>query len=104
MRDRAGGGAAPWAPRRPGAGPMADADRFDFYGAHYRRFGSGLAADLRREAYGDGDVGQTGWRTGEEQAEIPGLLRLGPGAHVLDLAARTDCRLTGLDIEPAGVA
>ena len=95
--------------REPGA------DRFDFYGAHYRRFGGGLATDLRREVYGDGDVGQTGWRTGEEQAEIPGLLRLGPVAHVLDvacgaggpsldLAERTGCRLTGLDIEPAGVA
>jgi SAM-dependent methyltransferase len=94
---------------------MADADRFDFYGAHYRRFGSGLAADLRREVYGEGDVGQTGWRTGEEQAEIAELLGLGPGVHVLDvacgaggpsldLAERTGCRLTGLDIEPAGVA
>jgi SAM-dependent methyltransferase len=92
----------------------ADADRFDFYDAHYRRFDTGLAAALRREIYGE-DLGQTGWRTAAEQAEIADLLRLGPDVHLLDvacgsggpsldLAGRTGCRVTGLDLEPAGIA
>jgi SAM-dependent methyltransferase len=95
--------------------PDAGTGWFDFYGAHYRRFGGGLAAALRREAYRGGDVGQTGWRTGDEQADIADLVRLGPDVHFLDvacgsggpsldLAERTGCRVTGLDLEPAGIA
>ena len=42
---------------------------FNFYGPQYARFGSGLAAELRREVYGE-DLGQQGWRTAAEQAEI----------------------------------
>ena len=87
---------------------------FDFYGAHYGRFGTKLAAEVRREAYGE-DLGQTGWRTAAEQAEIADHLRLGPDSHVLDIACgaggpslalvqRTGCRLTGIDIEAAGIA
>ena len=38
------------------------AEAFDFYGAHYRRFGTQLAAAMRREIYGE-DLGQTGWRS-----------------------------------------
>ena len=92
----------------------AATDRFDFYGAHYRRFGSDLAAALRREIYGE-DLGQTGWRTAAEQAEIAALLRLGPEVRLLDvacgsggpsiaLAERTGCMVTGFDVEPAGIA
>jgi len=91
-----------------------DTGRFDFYDAHYRRFGGDLAAALRREIYGK-DFGQTGWRTPAEQAEITVLLRLGPEVHLLDVACgsggpsldlveRTGCRVTGLDVEPAGIA
>jgi SAM-dependent methyltransferase len=90
------------------------APRFDFYGPQYARFGSELAARLRREVYGE-DIGQQGWRTASEQAEIASLLRLGPVSHVLDVACgsggpsvalveRTLCRLTGLDSEPAAIA
>ena len=87
---------------------------FDFYGAHYARFTSPLAAAIRREVYGQ-DLGQTGWRSAAEQAEIAALLRLGPetrlldiacgsGGPTLDLAERTGCRVVGLDVEPAGIA
>jgi SAM-dependent methyltransferase len=87
---------------------------FDFYGPQYARFDSELAAELRREVYGE-DIGQQGWRTAAEQAEIADLLRAGPDSHVLDVACgaggpslalveRTGCRLTGLDAEAAGIA
>ena len=69
---------------------------------------------LRREVYGE-DLGQQGWRSAAEQAEIADLLRVGPESHVLDVACgaggpsvalveRTGCRLTGLDAEGAGIA
>jgi len=88
--------------------------RFDFYGGHYGRFGTNLAAEVRREAYGE-DLGQTGWRTAAEQAEIANHLRLGPDSHVIDVACgaggpslalveRSGCQLTGVDVEAAGIA
>jgi SAM-dependent methyltransferase len=87
---------------------------FDFYGPQYARFDSELAAELRREVYGE-DIGQQGWRTAAEQAEIADLLRPGPDSHILDVACGaggpslalvegTGCRLTGLDAEAAGIA
>jgi SAM-dependent methyltransferase len=87
---------------------------FDFYGPQYARFSSELATALRREVYGE-DLGQQGWRSAAEQAEIADLLRVGPESHVLDVACgaggpsvalvqRTGCRLTGLDAEAAGIA
>lgn len=92
----------------------APSGAFDFYDAHYRRFGTELAASMRREIYGE-DLGQTGWRSAAEQVEIAGLLELGPGRHLLDvgcgsggpslaLAERTGCAVTGLDIEAAAIA
>ena len=88
--------------------------RTDFYSVQYTRFDSELAAELRREVFGE-DIGQQGWRTAAEQAEIADLLRVGQASHVLDvccgsggpslaLAERTGCRLTGLDLEDAGIA
>ncbi|MFO1057691.1 MAG: class I SAM-dependent methyltransferase [Dongiaceae bacterium] len=87
---------------------------FAFYEAQYARFASAPAAAMRREVYGE-DLGQQGWRSLAEQAAIPGLLRLGPGSLVLDIACgsggpslalveRTGCRLLGIDIEPAAIA
>ncbi len=87
---------------------------FDFYGPQYARFDSDLAAELRREVYGE-DIGQQGWRSSAEQGEIAELLCLGPESRVLDvgcgaggpslaLIERTGCRLTGLDAEAAGIA
>lgn len=90
-----------------------DAGPFDFYAAHYARFDSALSAALRRKVYGE-DLGQTGWRTAAEQAEIAQWLGLAPGVRLLDvccgsggpslvLAERTGCQVTGLDVEPVGV-
>ena len=87
---------------------------FDFYGPQYARIDRELAAEIRREVYGE-DIGQQGWRTAAEQAEIAELLRAGPDSRVLDVACgaggpslalveRTGCHLTGLDNEAAGIA
>src|SRR5262245_39907851 len=86
--------------------------RFEFYSAQYGRFGTDIAAEIRREVYGE-DLGQQGWRTLDEQAEIASLIG-GPTSHVLDIACgsggpslalvvQTGCRLTGIDIEKTGI-
>jgi SAM-dependent methyltransferase len=88
--------------------------RFDFYGPQYARFGSATAAEVRREVYGE-DIGQQNWQTVAEQAEVVDLLCIDAESRVLDIACgaggpslalveRTGCRLTGLDVEAAGIA
>jgi SAM-dependent methyltransferase len=88
-------------------------ERFDFYGGHYGRFNAALAAEVRSEVYGE-DLGQTGWRTAAEQAEIAQDLRLGADSRALDIACgaggpslalveRTGCQITGVDIEPTAI-
>ena len=69
---------------------------------------------MRREVFGE-DIGQQGWRTATEQAEIAELLGIGRSSRVLDvccgsggpslaLAQRTGCRIDGIDREIAGIA
>jgi SAM-dependent methyltransferase len=88
--------------------------RTDWYAVKYTLFGSDLAAELRREVFGD-DIGQQGWRTAAEQAEIADFLEIDRASNVLDvccgsggpslaLIERTGCRLTGIDREDAGIA
>jgi SAM-dependent methyltransferase len=88
--------------------------RMDFYRVQYTRFGSGLAAELRREVFGE-DIGQEGWRTAAEQVEIADFLGAGRDSHVLDVACgsggpslalieRSGCLLTGVDVEAAGIS
>ena len=85
-----------------------------FYSAYYTRLADELAVNLRREVYGE-DLGQAGWRTASEQIEFADFLRAGPDSHVLDIACgsgvpslalieRTNCQLTGIDIDAAGIA
>ena len=87
---------------------------FNFYGPQYSRFNSPLHAEIRREVYVDGDMGQEGWRTAAEQAEFAVLVPRSADAWVLDVACGAGgpslklveclgCRLIGLDIEAAGV-
>jgi SAM-dependent methyltransferase len=87
---------------------------FDFYGPQYSRFDSPIAAEIRREVYGE-DIGQQGWRTSAEQSEIADHVQRGSKTRVLDigcgaggpslaLVERIGCRLDGLDVEAAGIA
>jgi SAM-dependent methyltransferase len=89
-------------------------DDASFYGPQYSRVDSELAAEIRREVFGD-DIGQESWRSAAEQAEIADLLRLTHESRVLDVACgaggpslalveRVGCRLVGLDLEAEGVA
>jgi SAM-dependent methyltransferase len=89
-------------------------DRSDYYSSRFARFGDDLAAEMRREVFGE-DLGQSGWSTAAELPELADLLRLntdsqvldvacGPGGWSLALVERTRCRLTGLDVEPGGIA
>jgi SAM-dependent methyltransferase len=88
--------------------------RTDFYTVKYTSFGSDVATELRREVFGE-DIGQQGWRTAAEQAEIAEFLGIGKASHVLDvccgsggpslaLVQCTGCQLTGIDREEAGIA
>ena len=88
-------------------------DRYDFYNAQNVRFGSSLAAEVRRDAYGE-DFGQQGWWSLDEQNEIASLIREQSAVHLLDvacgsggpslaIAVETGCRLTGVDIDAVGV-
>ena len=89
-------------------------DSFTFYGPQYARMDSEVAAEIRREVFGE-DIGQESWRSAAEQAEIIRLLGLAHDSYVLDVACgaggpslalveRSGCRLTGLDIQPEGIA
>lgn len=89
-------------------------DGANFYGPQYGRMNAELAAEIRREAFGE-DLGQESWRSAREQAEIAEFLRIGPESKVLDVACGAGgpslalvqtfgCRLWGLDIEPEGAA
>jgi SAM-dependent methyltransferase len=88
--------------------------RTDYYSVRYARFGDELAAEMRREVFGE-DLGQSGWASAAELPALADLLRLGTESRVLDVACgpggwslalveRTGCRLTGLDVEAGGIA
>ena len=88
--------------------------RTDFYSVKYASFGSDAAVMLRRDVFGD-DIGQEGWTTAAEYAEIANLLKLGRTSHALDVCCgsggpslaiiqRSGCRVTGIDREKAAVA
>jgi SAM-dependent methyltransferase len=95
-------------------GATGENGRFDFYRGQYERFGGALAAELRREVYGE-DVGQQGWRSPLEERQIAALLGLDASCRLLDvgcgsggpsvaMAEGSGCHVTGIDIEPAAIA
>jgi len=86
----------------------------DLYNKAYSRFAGDLAAEMRREIYGE-DIGQNSWTTADEQlafAAQSGLTRAshllevgcGSGGPALFLARKIGLSVTGLDINEAGIA
>lgn len=86
----------------------------DLYNKTYSRFAGDLATEMRREIYGE-DIGQNSWTTAEEQlafAAKSGLTRdthllevgCGSGGPALFLARKIGLRVTGIDINEAGIA
>ena len=87
--------------------------KLGFYDDAYRNHDAEVMRAVRVETYGEG-LGQTSWVTNQESLEIPQLLHVTAGSHVLELgcgsgmyalkvASLTGCRVTGIDINPHGV-
>ena len=85
----------------------------DLYGTAYGNFATQALEQVRRETYGD-DFGQSSWVTAAEYRRFFQLLRLTAGDHVLDvgcgsggpalfLAREVGCRVTGVDLNGAGI-
>src|SRR5215831_14975388 len=87
--------------------------KVDLYDSAYANYGSEVYQQVRIETYGE-DLGQTSWVTSEESSEIPKLLEIGAGSHVLEIgsgsgryalriAEVTRCRVVGLDVNSSGI-
>ena len=86
----------------------------DLYDSAYAQIEHDLYRQIRTETYGH-DLGQTSWVTSEESQSIPRLLNLTPastvlevgcgsGLYALHLARTIGCRVTGIDLNPHGIA
>ena len=89
------------------------ADQFDLYDGYYGRLDAEAQSAVRRETY-DEDVGQSSWITLAEARDWFGLLELGPGRAVLEVACgsggmtchmalETGATCVGVDINPHGI-
>src|SRR3954452_16706303 len=85
----------------------------ELYGTAYGNFATPALEQVRRETYGE-DLGQSSWVTGPEYRRVFDLLGLAPDDHVLDvgcgsggpalfLARERGCRVTGVDVNEAGI-
>ena len=88
-------------------------NQVDLYNSTYGNFKEQVLAEIRQESYGE-DIGQSSWITTDEYDTFYGWLNLHAGDHVLEvasgsggpalyLAKKFQCRITGLDINEAGV-
>lgn len=86
----------------------------DLYNTTYGHFDADVLGAIRRETYGQ-DFGQNGWMTGDEFDRLMPSLGLQPGQHILEvatgsgrpamhLARALNCCITGIDLNPAGIA
>jgi hypothetical protein len=100
--------------RMPGKAEVGESPERVFYGLHYARIDCELGAEIRREAF-DEDFRQESWhfcsRAGRDcRFAAPDIRqsRAGRGLRyrraVLGPAERWGCFVTGLDIEPEGIA
>jgi SAM-dependent methyltransferase len=85
----------------------------DLYGTAYGNFAKQTVEEVRRETYGE-DFGQSSWVTGDEYRRFFRLLELQATDHVLDvgcgsggpalfLTRAIGCRVTGVDLNEAGI-
>ena len=95
-------------------GETSMSNQADRYSTTYGNFTSGLSAEIRRQVYGD-DIGQNSWTTAEEQigfAEKSDLRRdshllevgCGSGGPAIFLARTIGLKITGVDINEAGIS
>ena len=86
----------------------------DLFNSTYGNFEKKVLAEIRRETYGE-DIGQTSWVTTNEYDTFQSWLNLSAGDHILEvasgsggpalyLAKKFKYRITGLDINEAGVS
>ena len=85
----------------------------ELYGTAYGNFATQALEQVRRQTYGE-DLGQSSWVTSPEYRRFFDLLDLASADHVLDvgcgsggpalfLARERGCRVTGVDVNDAGL-
>src|SRR5262245_10053871 len=85
----------------------------DLYGTAYGNFAAECLEPVRRDTYGE-DFGQSSWVTSDEYRRFFQVLELAAADHVLDigcgsggpalfLAREVGCRVTGVDVNEAGI-
>ena len=93
---------------------MNAAAKVEFFDKPYTHFEEQVLVKIREQTFGK-DIGQTSWVTVPEYDAFVPFLRLTPGARVLEvasgsggpsvyLALRTGCSVTGIDLNPHGIA
>src|SRR5262249_28148645 len=99
---------------RRARGGVMSARVIDLFHNTYANFADDVLAAVRAEAFGE-DIGQTSWVTRDEYDRFSAWLMLSPRSQVLEvasgsggpamyLAERTGCSVTGIDVNPHGVA
>jgi cyclopropane fatty-acyl-phospholipid synthase-like methyltransferase len=85
----------------------------DLYGTAYGNFAQRAIEHVRLSTYGE-DFGQSSWITGDEYRRFLALLGVGADGHILDVgcgsggpalfvAREAGCRVTGIDVNEAGI-
>jgi ubiquinone/menaquinone biosynthesis C-methylase UbiE len=88
-------------------------EKVELYNTAYGNNETEVYSEIRRETYGL-DIGQTGWVGPEELGDIPRLLQIdassnaleigcGAGGCALHFAETIGCRVTGVDLNAAGI-